>query len=86
MNQVSRAFLMSINVTNETEAGMLYDHFVEGNVTRWEIFEQEGRNYSEWRGRLNDIKPQLEMLKQKYNWSDKVSFTKLANQAHNSRP
>lgn len=80
VNQVSKAFLDSINITNDDDAKILFEEFIDGNVQLWEEYERTKVDNPIFRENLAKVNNSLNMLRDKYGWDKKQSFVKVANQ------
>ena len=79
VNQVSKAFLRSINVYDE-EAKVLFDEFLDGNPQLWKKSEETGIEDPIYAKNKKLLEPIKNEMKNMYNWSATESFIKLANQ------
>ena len=80
VNQVSKAFLQSIDVTTDEDSKVLFDEFLDGNPKLWKNYSQSGIKdpiYDENERKLVPVKSELKKM---YNWNATQSFIKLANQ------
>ena len=80
VNQVSRAFLLSINASSDKQANMLFDEFIDGNVKLWLGYEHTQVEDPSFQNNLKALEPQLKLLRNTYHWNETVSFVKTANQ------
>ena len=80
VNQVSKAFLRSINVESDEDSKVLFSEFLDGNPRLWENYTKTGirdASYDENERKLEPVREELEKI---YNWNSTESFIKLANQ------
>jgi hypothetical protein len=80
VNQVSRAFLNSIDVKSDEEAKIIFGEFIDGDSKLWLDYVQTGVKNPVFEQNLQRIKPSLDKLRNLYNWTDTTSFVKTANQ------
>ena len=80
VNQVSKAFLRSLNVNSDEDAKVLFDEFLDGDPKLWRNYTQTGvrdATYDENEKKLEPVKSEMRKM---YNWNATQSFIKLANQ------
>jgi hypothetical protein len=80
VNQVSRAFLNSIDVKSDEEAKIIFGEFIDGDSKLWLDYVQTGVKNPVFEQNLQRIKPSLDKLRNLYNWTDTTSFVKTTNQ------
>ncbi len=81
VNQVSRAFLATIDAGAIKDQRVFYDEFIEGNIPLWNNFRKTG-NKSEnfYQGNLKKVQSKMKLLEQTYGSEGVQGFTKLASQ------
>ena len=80
VNQVSKAFLRSINVNTYDESKVMLDEFIDGNPKLWKNYTHFGHKdpiFDENERKLESVKSELKKM---YKWNATQSFIKLANQ------
>ena len=80
VNQVSKAFLRSINVESDEDSKVLFSEFLDGNPRLWEDYEKTGVKDASYDENERKLEPVREELEKMYNWNSTESFIKLANQ------
>ena len=80
VNQVSKAFLRSINVESDEDSKVLFSEFLDGNPTFWKNYKETGVKDASYDENDKKLEPVREELEKMYNWNSTESFIKLANQ------
>lgn len=80
VNQVSKAFLRSINVDTDEDSKVLFDEFLDGNPKLWRQFTETGIKDAAYDANERKLEPVKNELRKMYNWNATQSFIKLANQ------
>ena len=80
VNQISRAFLYSLDVKIDADAELLVKEFMEGDPKRWINYTNKGVPDPYFVDNNATLNTYLERLKSSYGWNDTVSFANLASQ------
>ncbi len=81
VNQVSKAFLSSIDATGPSKQRIIYDYFIRGDVKMWRKYvggEDVGEDVFE--DRLDIIGPQMALFSEKYGDKAFYDFNRIASQ------